>query len=167
MVVRTAHRLDAAPTPFADAALDLRGGAEVQVPVMTALDYSDDFDRPWDHPDQPLSFRLPMGAIESLGLNLPKLTRCQEVVWYCIIKQAINLARIDPDMWTSYSRRHDWWAQLRRYASPLTYASVMHAVTRPRTATIRKGSDSNQEIQHSIDLTSRSYPVYLCIIRIF
>ena len=64
------------------------------------------------------------------NLNLPTArSRKHELARSAIIVDAALSGIAEPDRWISYSRRHDWWNQGKRYrGSAFTYATVPPAV---------------------------------------
>ncbi len=81
--------------------------------------------------DKPLSFHW--RAVDETwidDLSLPRSrSRKHDAARRAIILDAALTGIADPGRWISYSRRHDWWAQGKRYrGSAFTYATVPPAV---------------------------------------
>ncbi len=77
--------------------------------------------------DKPLSFHwraVDETWIDDLSLPKPR-SRKHDAARCAIIVDAALSGIAEPGRWISYSRRHDWWAQGKRYrGSAFTYATV-------------------------------------------
>ncbi len=78
--------------------------------------------------DKPLAFHW--RAVDETwidDLNLPKpRSKKHESARRAIAVDAALTGIAEPDRWISYSRRHDWWNQGKRYReSAFTYATVI------------------------------------------
>ena len=77
--------------------------------------------------DKPLSFHWRAADpswIDDLNLPRPR-SRNHDAARRAILVDAALAGIVNPDRWTSYSRRHDWWSTGQRYRdSAFTYATV-------------------------------------------